>query len=81
MAEYIDRVALLRKIRWADTPEDCIFDVRRMPLADVAPVVRGRWIPYPDCGVTKCSHCAWIIEECWESNYCPNCGAKMDLED
>lgn len=44
----------------------------------VAPVRHGRWIHYPDCGVTRCSHCGWSIEECWESKRCPDCGAKMD---
>ena len=47
----------------------------------VAPVVHGRWIHYPDCGVTRCSHCGWSIEECWESKHCPECGAKIDLEE
>ena len=46
--------------------------------ADVAPVIHAHWIRYPDCGVTKCSNCGWSIEECWDSDYCPNCGAKMD---
>ena len=40
----------------------------------------GRWISYPDCGVTKCSVCDWSIEECIDYDFCPNCGAKMDLE-
>lgn len=52
--------------------------LNKIPAADVAPVVHGRWIHYPDCGVTKCSHCGWSIEECWESKRCPECGAKMD---
>lgn len=40
MSNYIEREALLRKIRWADTPEECVISARRMPAADVAPVVR-----------------------------------------
>ena len=60
---------------WVD---DMMGDVDDAPAADVAPVVHGRWIHYPDCGVTKCSHCGWSIEECWESKRCPECGAKMD---
>lgn len=57
---------------------DYIYMIEDMPAADVAPVVHGRWIRYPDCGVTKCSNCGWSIEECWDSDYCPHCGAKMD---
>lgn len=55
-------------------------EISKIPTSDVAPVVHGRWIHYPDCGVTRCSHCGWSIEECWESKRCPNCGAKMDSE-
>lgn len=52
--------------------------LNKIPAADVAPVVHGRWIHYPDCGVTRCSHCGWSIEECWESKHCPECGCRMD---
>jgi hypothetical protein len=49
----------------------------------------GRWIRkrYDDvCGgwwnEWTCSRCDWKIRENpKEFNYCPNCGAKMDLED
>lgn len=57
---------------------DMMGDVDDAPAADVAPVVHGQWIHYPDCGVTRCSHCGWSIEECWESKRCPECGARMD---
>lgn len=38
----------------------------------------GRWIRYPECGVTRCSECDWSIEEAWASKFCPNCGAEMN---
>ena len=60
---------------WVD---DMLDEVECSQSADVAQVVNGRWIHYPDCGVTRCSHCGWSIEECWESKRCPECGAKMD---
>lgn len=41
-------------------------------------VIFGKWIHYPECGVTKCSACNWSIEEAWSSKYCPHCGAKME---
>lgn len=53
--------------------------LREAEEIEAAPVVHGRWIRYSDCGVTRCSNCNWNIEECFDSNYCPNCGAKMDL--
>ena len=52
--------------------------ILKIQPADVAPVIHAHWIRYPDCGVTKCSNCGWSIEECWDSDYCPHCGAKMD---
>ena len=90
MAEYIEREAAVKvaeKYGLANGSAlgrhtglaDCIAsEIADIPTADVAPVVHGRWIHYPDCGVTKCSHCGWSIEECWESKRCPECGAKMD---
>ena len=55
-------------------------EVSDAPAADVAPVVHGRWV----CVDTDteqfflCNRCK--KKEYWESNYCPNCGCKMDLE-
>ena len=40
----------------------------------------GEWIAHGDCGVTECSVCGWNVEEYVEYNYCPNCGAKMEVE-
>lgn len=49
---------------------------------DVAPVVHGRWMP-AGRGIVACTECNHGI---WEhmalvNHYCPNCGAKMDMED
>lgn len=62
---------------WVD---DMMGDVDDAPAADVAPVVHGRKIEDGDIG------CFWLCSLCGEclpygANYCPNCGAKMDLED
>lgn len=86
MAEYIERAVAIDAVSevYYDTPdvnlsaEKFEATINAIPAADVAPVVHGRWIHYPDCGVTKCSHCGWSIEECWESKRCPECGTKMD---
>ena len=56
----------------------------RQPTDDVAEVVHGRWIWNEEGEVDweqfyRCSNCG--DKEYWESNFCPNCGAKMDLED
>lgn len=63
--------------------------VKAFPTADVAPVVHGRWEEkedgfgdvYYDCSVCRESFC--LIDGMPTDNlyiYCPNCGAKMDLE-
>jgi hypothetical protein len=57
------------------------------PTVDAVPVVHGRWIEtlVPDGYVQKasrmrkqCSVCGWT--NACRYKYCPNCGAKMDLE-
>lgn len=72
-----------------------VFDI--VPAADVAKVRHGRWECVYDyyTGETDitCSHCknTRTVNGCFvstngqscyfEDDYCPNCGAKMDLED
>ena len=52
--------------------------IYEMPDADVAPVRHGRWL----CVDTDteqfflCNRCK--KKEYWESDYCPNCGCRMD---
>ena len=64
---------------------DCIArDISELPAADVAPVVHGRWMWNEEGEIDwehfyRCSNCG--DKEYWESNFCPNCGAKMDLEE
>ena len=95
MARYIDMNELLHAIDkrngclplWLD--EILMVDCK---VADVAPVVHGRW--YMRGGRACCSNCnvksLWGSD--WDgnknherefvsakSNYCPNCGAKMDV--
>ena len=64
--------------------------INEMPIiaSDVAPVVHGRWInAYPDIEPNPmfmygiCSECGFEQGISKYLNYCPNCGAKMDLED
>ena len=74
---------LLGETMYVDTVENisALLSSGKATPADVAPVVHGQWIHYPDYGVTRCSHCGWSIEEYWEPNYCPDCGARMDGEE
>ena len=89
MDEYIARGKFLDYMKGPSRYFNVKFDIENFPAADVAPVVHGRWIGAPLCGNDncRCSECgSWhnvhanlrgeIIQK-----YCPNCGAKMDLEE
>ena len=53
-----------------------------LPTIDAVPVVHGEWTTnsdYPDTVI--CSLCGWRESVWWAdkgTNYCPNCGAKME---
>ena len=90
MAEYIEREALISRIDDAMENSGIMGYVigqtfkryiKRQTAADVVPVRHGRWVCV-DTDVEQfflCNRCK--KKEYWESNYCPNCGAKMDKED
>lgn len=66
----------------------CAFAKRilNLPAADVVPVVHGRWNTvirhehYPSGKEYEADYCSVCGQRgSLEFNYCPNCGAKMDL--
>jgi endogenous inhibitor of DNA gyrase (YacG/DUF329 family) len=95
MAEYIERAAAVKSVLRMRRPENSVaqnrmlsiiqMDMLKLPAADVAPVVHGQWIE--DHDYLKCPECGVMVK--WDFtffdignwNYCPNCGAKMDIED
>jgi hypothetical protein len=57
------------------------IDLSRRPTIDAAPVVHGRWIYENDDPLKiPCSICGYQVFRYNNTPYCPNCGAKMDLE-
>ena len=91
MAEYIERKALLDELcrdncerTYDGTCHNCRMTetVADFPTVDVEPVVHGIWEPIiDDFGCLE----GWIHPECGRatkeaSRYCPNCGARMDLD-
>ena len=80
--DYLGQVGYSR-----EDAADCIF---WLDTADVAPVRHGRWIESPrlyyGAKQYECSLCC--SDTFWNKHsitvkypHCPNCGAKMDLED
>lgn len=69
---------------YADAYNDLAEDFYRIPAADVAPVVHGRWIPHDRVfgdDFLVCSKCQFVSEDRSTRryyHYCPNCWAKMD---
>lgn len=65
---------------------ECIVDeIDNFPAVDVATVQRGQWKPAGFTFMGKCvdcSECGYRIAASigWDWNYCPNCGAKMEVE-
>ena len=97
MAEYISRDEAIERIQphvkpqtvygegYLQAIEHATAILELMPAADVQPIRRGRWerTAYPSFRI--CSECrAWwssdITDNCF-TNYCPKCGARMDLKD
>lgn len=94
MAEYIEREALREILDgWRDAHadvddvhgcgllEDVICEVDAQTAADVAPVVHGRWVTHYRSGTTVAEGYVSTCCDMWnnrKSDYCPNCGAKMD---
>lgn len=94
MTKYVDIDVAKEAVRKAECDanwDECRFDAEFIenaldfvPAANVAPVVHGKWIPDGDFVI--CSQCEAEMNQKNSlgmgnsKNYCPNCGAKMDLE-
>ena len=96
MAEYIKRAEAVKSVLRMCRPENSVaqnrmlliiqMDMLKLPTADVAPVVHGRWeqcfedwrqqIDGNECFVCGFKYFGTGIRS---FHYCPNCGAKMDL--
>ncbi len=96
MSDYISREAAIEAVREKFGCETCngsnvgiictfcdvgeaILMIKNIPTADVEPVRRGRWKRYSTT-MMECSLCGKHTAR-HKFNYCPNCWAKMDLED
>lgn len=77
------RIETMKKGQDVNLIWECLDVVAQVPPADVAPVVHGEWIRdvrTPPFANSKCSNCGKTYGLYpLGYNYCPNCGAKMDL--
>lgn len=86
MSDCVERIVLRDALYKADAiTMKGIKIINQFPSADVAPVRHGRWINgdqyCPICKKDKFRGLDADIWSDWKPDYCPNCGAKMDLED
>lgn len=94
MAEYMSREATFNAITdlAGKAPTRSAYEavwksaraLNKIPVADVAPVVHGRWVSVPGKRDRICSRC--LRDEPYKNadddaemfEFCPHCGAKMD---
>lgn len=82
---YLDTPSLYYPMYMTQLKERTHFKhiIQFFPAADVEPVRHGRWETNSDrpdsliCSICKCGFDMWKHDP---HNFCPNCGAKMDLE-
>ena len=83
---YLDTPSLYYPMYMTQLNERAYFKqiITDLPAADVAPVWHGRWENgnpiCPVCGGDKFKDLDADIWSDWKPAFCPNCGAKMDLE-
>ena len=82
MYEYIERKAIRDALYDANAiTMSGVKILNQFPVADVAPVRHGRWVPFHSevaGDIQYCSACEIGFDA--KTDYCPNCGAKMDSE-
>lgn len=91
----LSKMSLIRseRIIAITTVHECIGLLQDAPAVDAEPVRRGRWIgdengavctfcntPLPYVQVTDAEY-GEVCVQCEETKHCPNCGARMDLEE
>ena len=92
MNEYIKREDAIKITQKRLDVVSAYIDICKLPAADVAPVAHGKWLneDFPEKTATVndfaiCSVCGEMSHKAEHgyailSKYCPECGAKMDLE-
>lgn len=94
MSDYIERENAKHAV-WGCTRDTGIDEapfeyaeglLENVPSADVAPVRHGRWIEHYKSDAPPTLKERWICSWCGNvqtygiTDYCPNCGARMDAK-
>lgn len=90
MAEYINRAELISNLKeFANEQLTTLIEnlIQKQPTADVVEVRHGKWLTweeqFPDRKPTKKNNLGVFCNNCHShadnmTDYCPNCGARMD---
>lgn len=57
--------------------------IKKIPTADVVAVKHGEWVKATPCSQEYCNQCGLTPKMVFGilPNFCPHCGAKMDLKE
>lgn len=85
MDDFISREAALSAQNKSMNLNEMRERLKRIPAADVRPVVRGKWVDaVQSCHDSPHVRCSMCGEYYWryfnKFNFCPNCGADMREE-
>ena len=90
MAEYINRAELISNLKkFANEQLTTLIEnlIQKQPVADVVEVRHGKWLTweeqFPDRKPTKKNNLGVFCNNCHShadnmTDFCPNCGARMD---
>jgi hypothetical protein len=84
MDDCISREAAIAEIMGqppdAHYPSWYAEQIKKLPAAEVKPVVRGKW-KLLEGGVGRCSNCKSVLKDVWDYDgsdpFCSECGADM----
>lgn len=65
--------------------KECLDKTKNTPTEDVAPIMHGVWVYDEKEACFECNACGYSALNNYrglsaDSDYCPHCGAKMDLK-
>ena len=84
MDDYISRETAIAEIMGqppdAHYPSWYAEQIKKLPAADVKPVVRGKW-KLLEGGAGRCPNCKSVLKDVWDYDgsdpFCSECGADM----